>query len=299
MSFKNLVRILLIITSFSLSLLNAGCILSGEEASASTDDPLNADLRDDDPRIRVEAVRQLAVSGNAEAVGLLLEALSDSDESVSDAAADALERIGRPAIRPLLATLLRERRRSPILEFDPAERAIIEPSEVILPIDVPERCVICFFAEVVKKLSNEPGAKTIYARGGEDNITRYIEIEFNGERLAVVYPGVGAPLAADTLEMLIAFGCRKFIACGGAGALRDDIGLGKVVVPVSAVRDEGTSYHYLPADREVTASREGMAAIEKVLNGRGVDYIIGKTWTTDAFSARRLRKQPAAGTRAA
>ena len=40
----------------------------------------------------------------------------------------------------------------PILEFDPAERAVIEPSEQIEPSDVPEHCVPCFFGNVVSQL---------------------------------------------------------------------------------------------------------------------------------------------------
>ncbi len=45
------------------------------------------------------------------------------------------------------------------------------------------------------------------------------EIEHDGRKLALFHPGVGAPLAAALLEEVIARGCRKFIACGGAGVL--------------------------------------------------------------------------------
>lgn len=82
---------------------------------------------------------------------------------------------------------------------------------------------------------------------------------------------------------MIALGCRKFIACGGAGVLDREIAVGHLVVPTSAIRDEGTSYHYLPPSREVSASPEGVAAIEAALKADGIDYITGKTWTTDAI----------------
>jgi uridine phosphorylase len=84
------------------------------------------------------------------------------------------------------------------------------------------------------------------------------------------------------LEEMIALGCRKFVACGGAGVLDKEIAVGHIVVPATAVRDEGTSYHYLPSGREVGASPEGVAAIEQTLKRHGVPYIVGKTWTTDA-----------------
>ncbi len=50
----------------------------------------------------------------------------------------------------------------------------------------------------------------------------------------------------------------------------------------SAVRDEGTSYHYLPPGREVHAHAAGVAALKTILVRRGVPYFVGKTWTTDA-----------------
>jgi len=68
--------------------------------------------------------------------------------------------------------------------------------------------------------------------------------------LAFFHPGVGAPLAAGLLEEVIAFGCRKFIACGGCGVLEKDIAVGNLIVVPGAIRDEGVSYHYLPLDRE-------------------------------------------------
>jgi uridine phosphorylase len=76
---------------------------------------------------------------------------------------------------------------------------------------------------------------------------------------------------------------RRFIACGGAGVLHREIVAGHVVVPTSAVRDEGTSYHYLPPAREVSPTPAAVEAIEAALGAAGVDYLTGKTWTTDAI----------------
>ena len=105
----------------------------------------------------------------------------------------------------------------------------------------------------------------------------------NGQRLALFHPGVGAPLAVGLLEEVIALGSRKFIACGGAGVLESSIALGHAIIPTAAVRDEGTSYHYLPPGREVQPSPVGVAALEYVLKQREVPYLLGKVWTTDAI----------------
>ncbi len=177
----------------------------------------------------------------------------------------------------------------PILEYDAADEAIIEPRHLIEPIDAPEHCVVCFFQEVITKLCRDHGAREIAVRRSEIGPHPVYELNVNGRRLAVFHPGVGAPLAAGLLEEVIALGCRKFIACGGAGVLDRKITVGHFLIPASAVRDEGTSYHYLPPSREVHASPEGVAAIEKVLRARGCDYLIVKTWTTDAI----FRETPA------
>jgi uridine phosphorylase len=171
----------------------------------------------------------------------------------------------------------------PILEYDPTPEAIIEPRKLIEPIDAPERCVICFFQDVITKLADEGRLTLISTRKSEMGGHPVYEMDVDGQRLALVHPGVGAPLAAGLLDEVIALGCRKFIACGGAGVLDGEIAVGHVVVPTSAVRDEGTSYHYLPPSREIAASVEGTAAIERALRARNVPYVLGKTWTTDAI----------------
>jgi len=171
----------------------------------------------------------------------------------------------------------------PILEYDPASEAVIEPARVISPQDVPHHCIVCFFQDVISALVERGQLRQIAAQRSEMGLHPVYELAFQGHRLAVFHPGVGAPLAAGLLEEVIALGCRKFIACGGAGVLDREIAVGHVVVPTSAVRDEGTSYHYLPPAREVAPDPLAVAAIERVLKAHGVPYVLGKTWTTDAF----------------
>lgn len=171
----------------------------------------------------------------------------------------------------------------PILEYDDAPVAIIEPSQLIRPLDVPEHCVLCFFQDVIETLCREREARIVARSKSEIGAHPMYEIGFEGRRLAVLHPGVGAPLAAGLLEEAIAFGCRKFIVCGGAGVLDRSVAAGHLVVPASAVRDEGTSYHYLPPSREVEAAPDAVAAIRKTLERHGVEYLLAKTWTTDAI----------------
>ena len=171
----------------------------------------------------------------------------------------------------------------PILEFDPANDAALDPHRLVERIDMPEHCVICFFQDVIAELIEVHNARVLAHQRSEIGLHPIYEIDFQGKPVAFFHPGVGASLAAGLLEEVIARGGRKFIACGGAGVLDGGIICGRVVIPTSAVRDEGTSYHYLPPGREVAASPEGVAALERTLEAHNVDYLIGKTWTTDGI----------------
>lgn len=190
----------------------------------------------------------------------------------------------------------------PILEFDPDPNALIAPgafSDPLMHADVPQHCVICFFPEVIAKIVAEYQPTLIKNLRSEIGAHPVYLLEAVGRRFAFYHPGVGAPLGVGLLEEVIAIGCRKFIACGGAGVLNREIAVGNLMIPRCAVRDEGTSYHYLPPSREVEASPEGIAAIEATLQANHVDYLIVKTWPPTASTARLRPGSPHGGPRAA
>jgi len=172
--------------------------------------------------------------------------------------------------------------RYPILEFDPSPTAVIEPRMVVDRGDVADHCVVCFFQDVLEAVLASRTARVVFENRWEDGVWRVYEMDHEGQRLAFFHPGVGAPVAAGKLEEVIALGCTKFIAAGGCGVLESSLAVGHVILPDSAVRDEGTSYHYLPAGREAAPSPAALAALETVLARRGVPFVRGRTWTTDA-----------------
>jgi uridine phosphorylase len=178
----------------------------------------------------------------------------------------------------------------PILEFDETPEAFIEPSKIIRARDLPVHCVICFFSEVLEKVVAEHNAKVVVQNRWEDGPHPIYEISYRDQRLAFFHPGVGAPIATGLLEEAVAFGCRKFIACGGCGVLQKDIAVGHLIVVSGAVRDEGVSYHYLPPGREVIADALGVNSLVNTLNERGLPHIVGKTWTTDAPYRETVKK---------
>ena len=171
----------------------------------------------------------------------------------------------------------------PLFEFDPEKRAIIEPSEHIQRQDVPEHGVICFFGEVIRKIVAEFDARVIYTFRSEMGEHPVYEINFEGQRLAFIQSAVGAPLASGLLEETIALGVSRFVVVGGCGVLDKAITVGKIILPTAAVRDEGTSYHYLPPSREVAVDPDVLEVLAGVLEDEQLPYIKTKTWTTDAF----------------
>ena len=95
----------------------------------------------------------------------------------------------------------------PILEYDPTPEAIYSPQHhIVRSADVPERCVLCFFHDVIAALHQSGAAVPVATLGSELGPNPVYRIEVAGEAVALVHPGVGAPMAAFFLEELIARG---------------------------------------------------------------------------------------------
>lgn len=171
----------------------------------------------------------------------------------------------------------------PILEFDPSQTAVVEPHMIRISLNLPERVVLCFFYDVIEKLYQTGQAKIAGRIKTEMGIHPIYLITVNGTKIALFNPGIGGPLAGYMLEEMISLGGRKFIACGGAGVLDNQLAVGHLLIPYAAVRDEGLSYHYLAPAREVEVDPECSAKIITVLERHQCQYLRVKTWTTDAF----------------
>ncbi|MBI5950706.1 MAG: nucleoside phosphorylase [Chloroflexi bacterium] len=178
----------------------------------------------------------------------------------------------------------------PILEFDDAQVAKIEPSFSHKKIEGYEYCVITFFREVLDAMEKEGRIKVVRFLNCETMDVPIYEMAYMGKKVHLCLGYVGAAGSAVFLEELIAFGFNKFIVCGGAGVLRKDIAVGHLMVPVSAIRDEGVSYHYLAPSREVECNPEVVGKIEEEFNKHKIDYIKAKTWTTDSFYRETEKK---------
>ena len=92
--------------------------------------------------------------------------------------------------------------------------------------------------------------------------------------------GIGAPVVVALMEELIAFGVKKFISIGEAGTLQKNLKIRDIVVCDRAIRDEGTSHHYLKHSKYAYASKGLTEKVEKVLQRLGQKCKASVTWVS-------------------
>jgi uridine phosphorylase len=99
---------------------------------------------------------------------------------------------------------------------------------------------------------------------------------------SIIASPMGAPMAVMLLEQLIALGARHFLYVGFCGALATSYQIGDYFLPNQAMREEGTSYHYLPAEVIPTSSVRLNAILLTQAANRHVLVRQGPIWSTDA-----------------
>ena len=171
----------------------------------------------------------------------------------------------------------------PILEFDDSQRALIEPGDHFEKIAPCKICVLTFFQDVIDQELQEGNLTLFYKLKSTAGIHPIYLTSTLNRQVAVVHPMLGGPYAAGILEELIALGFTTFIACGGAGSLIEENEVGQIIIVDEAIRQERTSYHYLPPSRSVLLHPLGVHSIETVLKKENISCHVGKTWTTDAI----------------
>jgi uridine phosphorylase len=112
--------------------------------------------------------------------------------------------------------------------------------------------------------------------------TRLWEWDAGGFRCGIVGHAVGAPFAVLVAEQLFASGCELLVSVASAGQI-NDLGAPPYHVLIErALRDEGTSYHYLPPATWVEANAELVALATAAFATSTHRIHRGATWTTDA-----------------
>ena len=193
----------------------------------------------------------------------------------------------RAAASPLLATkdhaapsvfrpeaLLREARR---------QRGL--PTELVPPV-----CLLDPDGDILRHLARTGAARP--HRGWACYHTELVTFDLAGDLaghgpVGAVGRAVGAPFAVLVAEQLFASGCRLLVSITSAGRIATDLPAAPHLILVErALRDEGTSHHYLPPGPFAAApDRALLARVEAALRAEGgPDFVFlrGATWTTDA-----------------
>ena len=94
--------------------------------------------------------------------------------------------------------------------------------------------------------------------------------------------GGGSPMTVELAEEFAAMGVKCMILMTWGGILQPNLKPGDIIVIDKAIRDEGTSYHYLPPAKYVEANTELADQLVEAIKARGGTCSRGTTWTTDA-----------------
>jgi len=166
------------------------------------------------------------------------------------------------------------------------EEPIIDPSEyvkrenIVLPTD---KCILTFSSrttrtiiDFMEKYESMPIKIPIF----DPTIG-----EYSGTKIFTATLNVGAPASVMALELLIAAGAKKIIIIGAAGSTHPDVEIGDIFLPTWGIREEGTSYHYMPPNYKPKPNRTLLnrlkSEIEKISQG-SIKIVEGGVWSIDA-----------------
>jgi uridine phosphorylase len=167
------------------------------------------------------------------------------------------------------------------------DKAVIEPARVIQErkkiglhpsCPVPAGAIMCYDTAFWQWVCAGPG----HVEGDGWLKGAYLVPCKDSWILVLKVPGFGAPTAVMTLEELIAFGIKTFVNLGAAGGLQQNMNIGDIVICDRAIRDEGTSDHYLPVEKYAFPCPESTENLRAGFERKGIQYIKGASWTTDA-----------------
>ena len=171
-----------------------------------------------------------------------------------------------------------------LTEFDPTKTAVIDPGMMFHRIpDFPETLVSIFSHQLFNKVLAFLGGEQIACTQDVDGYWPVYAVTYQGKRFAYYKARLGAPACVGCFEDVIPMGVKRIILLGNCGVLDKNIRDCGIIIPTRAIRDEGTSYHYAPAADYIDVNKKYIPEFQTVLEEFGYPYVLGTTWTTDAF----------------
>jgi uridine phosphorylase len=147
-------------------------------------------------------------------------------------------------------------------------------------ISIPEVCILDPDGDIVRHLRATGRAER--HPGWACYHTDLFVFLHEGREYGIVGCAVGAAFAVLIAEELFVSGCRFLISVTSSGQIRTVQAPPYFIVIDRALRDEGTSYHYLPPAEYSEADRQLIALARDALATAGISALVGATWSTDA-----------------
>ena len=172
---------------------------------------------------------------------------------------------------------------------DHAAPSVFEPANLLrearrqknLPQEaVPEICLLDPDGDIVRALRRAGRAQA--SPGWACYHTELFEFEHAAMRFGIIGCAVGASFAVLIAEELFESGCRFLVSVTSAGQIAPLGAPPYFVVIDRALRDEGTSYHYLPPGDFAAADPRLVDMAMEALRDAGPPVYRGASWTTDA-----------------
>lgn len=176
----------------------------------------------------------------------------------------------------------------PLLDHPLHEPTVFRPEDLVQAVrqrrlgaaDMPEVCVLDFDGDITDALIGNHEVSPCDAWPCFHTSLRIWD--FEGLRCGVIARTIGGPYAVLVAEQLAVCGIRVIVGLASAGRVGFRLPVPCVVVADRAIRDEGTSYHYLPASESVDAPPGIAEALEAEVSAIGLPVRRGLVWTTDA-----------------
>lgn len=156
----------------------------------------------------------------------------------------------------------------------------IRTEKHILPESIPSVCVLEFDGDLTDWLVSTGKAKT--CKSWACFHTTMFSLELDGFTIGIVPRTIGGAYAVLIAEQMAISGAKIVLGLTSAGRLNSALQIPSLVVATSAIRDEGTSYHYLPPAEVVDAPLDVAKLLEAELQTLPLPVLSGKVWTTDA-----------------
>ncbi len=158
----------------------------------------------------------------------------------------------------------------------------------LVSVAVPEVCILEFDGDLTDHLV-QTGAASPWRNWACFHTPMFI-LEMDGKPCGIVPRAIGGSYAVLIAEQLLASGARAIVGLTSAGRVSPKLQIPSLVVATAAIRDEGTSFHYLPPSKSVTAPPRLVAPLANELKRLGLPVYEGTVWTTDA-PYRETRQQ--------